>query len=220
MSKAKPTPKTAAPEALTVACVATGASLSMDDVHRLREAGVVRIAVNDAHQLFPFDIHEAGLRTLYYATDYLWIKEHNARVDAGAAGLGRATICPVASAEFGWDLVACLDTHTHGEGLAPPESGAIICGGSSGYAAISCAVKMGATRILLLGYDYGGAAHFFGLHPPQLQSASDWRAMLRPFAKLAEDAAARGIEIINCTPASAITVFKTMALADVLDTAP
>jgi hypothetical protein len=47
--------------------------------------------------------------------------------------------------------------------------GWVRTGGHSGYTAINLAVHLGATRIVLLGYDMmaspQGAHHFFGAHP-------------------------------------------------------
>lgn len=197
-------------DAGTFVCVATGASLSDWQVAMVKRAAhATVVAVNNAHELFK------GHPSLYvYATDYPWIKDNARKVD-DTAPFARLTICPVAAAEFGWTLIQCADVHAAAAGLCRiPHT--INCGGSSGYAALHCAINAGAERVILLGYDYGGAGHYFGLHPPHLQQASDWRAMLRPFPKLAEDAAALGVEVVNCSPGSAITVFKSASLEDVL----
>jgi hypothetical protein len=81
------------------------------------------------------------------------------------------------------------------------------CG--SGYMAIDLAVLGGARRVLLAaGYDnrpVAGRNHFFGDHPdgnrqPYKQWLERYRSMVKPLAAL-------GVEVVNCTPGSAIDAF-------------
>lgn len=85
-------------------------------------------------------------------------------------------------------------------------------GSNSGLQGMRVAVMLGATRIILLGLDMKGA-HYFGKHPPALKNASpgDFQRMLVQFSRWKSDA-----EVINCSPGSALTCFRTAALADVL----
>jgi len=81
-------------------------------------------------------------------------------------------------------------------------------GGNSGFQAMNLAVKQGATRLLLLGFDFRGA-HWFGQHPAGLGNPSDstmqrWVACMETAAKQLSD---RGVEVVNCSRDSALTCF-------------
>lgn len=90
--------------------------------------------------------------------------------------------------------------------------------GNSGAGAIYWAVKSGATRILLLGYDCqrtDGKSHHHGRHPEKLHDASSMHAWPGQFGKLAD--AIRGkCEVINCTRQTALNQWPRMALEDAI----
>lgn len=77
----------------------------------------------------------------------------------------------------------------------------------------------GAARIVLVGYDMkpaaDGRAHWFGDHPIKTDRAV-FSAMLNNFATLPEPLKRLGVEVINCTPDSALKVFPTDDLARLL----
>lgn len=88
------------------------------------------------------------------------------------------------------------------------EPGTIGGGGNSGFQALNLAIQFGARRILLLGYDMHGG-HWHGDHPAGMAQPKDdtmarWR---RAFQANAPLIAAMGVEVINCTPGSALTCF-------------
>jgi hypothetical protein len=104
----------------------------------------------------------------------------------------------------------------HGDGLGDPH---MHFGDNSGYQAINLAYLWGAGRIILLGYDMqhtGGKSHFFGDHPKDLQVGSDYVDWCHKFAKLAADLAARGVEVINCSRATALDCFPRATIDEVL----
>jgi len=74
---------------------------------------------------------------------------------------------------------------------------------------------MGATRILLLGYDFGGNTHWFGDHPQPLNSGHDYAGWLKSIEILARDLDAAGVEVINCSRSTAIKCFKRLSIAEV-----
>jgi hypothetical protein len=93
-------------------------------------------------------------------------------------------------------------------------------GSNSGYQAISLACLFGAARILLLGFDFarsGGKSHWHGDHPKGLSNGGAyfgrWTAHMN---RLAADAAAAGITIINCSRKTSLTCFPRQAIEDVL----
>ena len=71
---------------------------------------------------------------------------------------------------------------------------------------------------MLLGYDMqdpDGVVHWHGKHPGGLhtnQPYKQWRAKMQ---QLADDLAAEGVEVINCSRATALTCFPRAALEDV-----
>lgn len=82
-------------------------------------------------------------------------------------------------------------------------------GANSGYAAICLAAKLGAKRILLHGYDMGPRNGRVRRHdyPASLNSKprfADWIPRFRLLAPVLER---RGVEVVNCTPDSALTCF-------------
>jgi hypothetical protein len=81
--------------------------------------------------------------------------------------------------------------------------------GNSGAGAVSLAAFAGAARIMLLGYDCkngpGGKVHWHGNHPRGLGNAGSMPKWPAQFAKLAR--AVAGVEVINCSRATALTVF-------------
>lgn len=97
---------------------------------------------------------------------------------------------------------------------------ALRTGRNSGYLALGLAVHYGATRIVLLGYDMqatkGGKRHFFGNHPGAMNQASPYHAFRERYEQSAPAFAALGIDVINCTRATALTCFRRVPLEDVV----
>lgn len=108
-------------------------------------------------------------------------------------------------------------TEAHGEygrkGLRT--DGKITFGSNSGHQAIHLAYNLGAARILLLGYDFGGGGHWFGEHPPDLNCGHDYGLWLSEIEHLAHGLARQGVQVINCSRSTAITCFPRMAIEDV-----
>jgi hypothetical protein len=93
-----------------------------------------------------------------------------------------------------------------------PPNPTFPAGTNSGLQGMRVAAMLGATRIVLLGLDMKGT-HYFGKHPSTLKNSTpaDFERMLIQFRRWRSDA-----EVINCSPGSALTCFKTANLADVL----
>lgn len=88
-----------------------------------------------------------------------------------------------------------------------------VSGTNSGLLGLMVAVRMGAKRVLLLGLDLRGD-HFFGRHPEPLKNPDDHRFAV--FCRQFEAYRPRGVEILNCTPGSALDVYPRADLADCL----
>lgn len=90
---------------------------------------------------------------------------------------------------------------------------------NSGAGAIAAAHHFGARRVILLGYDCqhtGGRKHWHGDHPEgggsgNAGSVGKWPAQ---FLELVRHLA--GVEVINCSRETALTVFPRAQLEDVL----
>lgn len=83
---------------------------------------------------------------------------------------------------------------------------------NSGYRAMGVARDLGATRIVLIGFDMHGS-HYFGRHPSPLRNTAPagFRRHLAQFQRWRG-----GCEVVNCTPGSALTQFRFGSLDDEL----
>jgi len=168
-----------------------------------RAKGQIVIAINDGYQMAPWSDY------LYFC-DKKWHDWHKDRLDFQAFK-GQKISYEVSEASLQIDV----DTSKQGISFNP----SLISGGSnSGFQAINIAVLMGATRILLLGYDMkiakSGAAHWFGDHPDKVRSG--YMSWLTNFGIAADQLKDKGIEVINCSPDTALTCFKKESLASAL----
>ena len=157
------------------------------------------IVVNNAYHLAPW-------ADVLYAADEKWWRWQKGAT--GFAGL-KYTIDPQRSPWPGLQVLRNTGAH----GLERQPTG-LRTGFNSGYQAINLAVHLGAARILLLGYDMHGD-HFFGAHPDQ--SRPPFAVCLREFPSLAAPLAALGIDVVNCTPGSALRVWPVVPLAVALE---
>lgn len=179
----------------TVACVASGPSLTREDCEAVRGAGLSTIVVNSSWTLVPW-------ADVLFAMDAGWWRDHLAAVERGFAGER-------------WGYVRFPGVRaTKGE-LYPRGWG------NSGSFAISLAVVAGAARIVLLGYDCqfapDGRKHWHDDHPPHLGNAKSvgrWPYQFELVAKYATD---RGVRVVNCSRATALTCFERGSLEKQLE---
>lgn len=195
----------------TIACVAPGVSLTQDQVDRLR--GRVKVMlVGDAYRLCSW------ADWLYHADQPWWKYHHESIIAAGFSGelwtSDRAT-----AARYGLNHIRVVNR----AGLSL-DVGEIHGGSHSGYQAINLAHHFGARRILLVGYDMHGT-HFFGKHPEFVAdkrtglrntAPETFEAFLERYRELSAAANKTGLQIVNCTPASAIKFFPMMSLDQAL----
>jgi len=119
-----------------------------------------------------------------------------------------------------------------GDGLSTDPT-VIHYGHSSGYQLINLALHYGVTEMILVGYDLrypkgynghtrvtGGARHYFGEYPPQLQhwtkfnigDNGELNGLLDCYRTINPDD--YGIRIINCSPGSALDFFEVGELLE------
>lgn len=86
-------------------------------------------------------------------------------------------------------------------------------GTNSALVATMVAVSLGATKVLLCGVDlHSPGDHFFGRHPAGLKSTPAKR--LEVFKEQFARYRPKGVEIVNCTPGSALTAYRMGTLED------
>ena len=184
----------------TVACLASGPSLTPADVAYVRGKVDGVIVVNTTYQL-------ALWADALVASDVRWWGWH--RGAPAFPGLKYAT-----SKHVRWPGVTIL-RNTGPTGLERDPTG-LRHGFNTGYRAINLAVHFGASRILLLGYDMrqgpGGMEHWHGDHP--VPSRSVYPTFVRYFRTLVGPLRELGVSVINCTPGSALDCFPRAVLRD------
>jgi hypothetical protein len=209
----KPDPGSSASQAGRVSRKKTARpSLTKEDCEKAKGKAKV-IAVNDNYRLAPWADY-------LYACDARWWNHHSPVDFKGE----KWTQCPVEEnglhkeqTELAkrWGLT--LVPGRHGKGLGSPH---IHYGANSGYQAINLAYLLGAGQIVLLGYDMqctGGKQHWFGDHPEgPMKTASNYSGFVSNFTRLAEDLAAKGVDVVNCTRETALRCFRQAPLDDVL----
>ncbi len=215
----------------TVVLIGGGPSLTRDQVEIVRvahAAGKVRaIAINDAYLLAPWaDAH--------YAADSHWHRWHTDGIAMPLLGLSAAQVGARWAAFAGQkctiqnsggnvtdDAVHMLrnrDFPNNGMGLSLDPQ-VLVTGRNSGFQALNLAILAGGGRDILLGFDgqvgADGKNHWFGDHPRPTPSAA--YPLYRQAMSAAENAIlAAGVEVINCSPKSAIDSFPKMKLEDVI----
>lgn len=196
----------------TVICIATGPSLTPQDVEYCRGKGTV-LTVNDAHRLAPW------ADVLYSSDRYWWRYYHGVPAFPGV----KATI-EFSPKRYALELVKLVPemfflANTGHHGLESDPTGLRTCGQNSGGAALNLALHLGARRILLLGYDCGtpgSQRHFFGDHPRGLSNMSNFPTWRSAFETMAKPFADLGVDVVNCSRSTSISAFPCVPLKEAL----
>lgn len=185
-------------------CMASGPSLTQDDADYCRGKADGVIVVNTTYKRAPW-------ADALVASDVRWWAWHKGAPEF--KGLKYAT-----SPHVKWPSVHILK-NTGAKGLELDPSG-LRHGINTGYRAVNLAVHFGAKRILLLGYDMKRddspkrLEHWHGDHPTP--SRSHYPTFIRYFESIVEPLHELGIEVLNCTPGSALPCFSHADLRMVL----
>ncbi|MEO6588954.1 MAG: hypothetical protein ABIP06_06470 [Pyrinomonadaceae bacterium] len=190
----------------TAIILASGPSLTQEQIDAALHSGHFTIAVNATYQ-------KAPTANVCYFGDFLFAKTYIAdmrKVFKGEMWTQDATT------NGRWPDVKRM-RGGHREGLGKD---VIHTNGQSGAQAINLAYLWGYKRIILLGFDLKlgpkGEKHHHENHPApcvQGQTFSEW---LDKFVKLAADLKAEGIEVLNATPGSALKSFPMVDWKEVL----
>ncbi|GAG61285.1 unnamed protein product [marine sediment metagenome] len=196
----------------TYVVIGGGPSLTPGQVDQCQRDHVRVIAVNDAYKLAPW-------ADVLHGADARWWKRNKGILEFG--GIRSALCWDAVEGIFypGWDVglyrgMRALAS-TGVTGLEMWHHRAVRNGGNSGYQAINLAAHLGASRIILLGFDLkpatDGRHHWFGDHADW--SPPNYIAMHMGFFFLPQAAKDAGVEIVNCTPGSDLAnIFPEMPL--------
>ena len=179
----------------TVACLASGPSLTVEDCVRARDAGWATVVTNTTYRLCPW-------ADALFAHDGQWWKAHI--TDVRRCFLGRLFSPSLHMAYRGVESVA-VDMRWRNFH-------------NSGANAISVAILCGASRVVLLGYDCaltGGRSHHHGDHPAGLRNCDTLAKWPAQFAKVAAYADRHHAIVLNASRASALTCFARVDLEKV-----
>jgi len=179
----------------TVACLASGPSLSVEQLASVRDwqgPGHHVIAVNTTFKSAPW-------ADVLFAMDRRWWTHYLAEAKATFHG------------ELWTSAIKIVGVNT-----AP--SAKLGSLGNSGAGAILLARYFGAERVVLLGYDGRrgpkGEVHHHGDHPKRLSNALSLPKWAGQFERMATRL--NGMDVVNCSPETAIRVFRTAAMDEVL----
>jgi len=202
----------------TVACIATGPSLTQQQVDVARAKGFRLFVCNNAFRLAPD-------AELLYAVNLAWWDHYF--LEVRDLTCHKWTTNGEAADKYGLNWI----NERHGMGLCT-DPGTIHHGHGSGFSLVSMAHKYQARRIVLLGYDlkyapdYDGRArqigstprHFFGEYPASMQhwpSVHVRDGVHVELLDLYQTVANQGlVEIINCSPDTALECFPRMRIED------
>lgn len=196
--------------------VASGPSFSEDQaalIFNARDAGRCRIiAVNRSWERVPN-------ADVLYVADTRWLERFFPEVEARFGG--EVWTCNAsAAARFG----LCYIKGDNGAGLSAV-AGSIKHGGNAGYQAIGLACHFDAGKKVLVGFDMqhtDGRRHWHDDYTTTIDAtgkkviwsnADGVKAWARHFPALANDAKARGIDVVNCSIETALTCFRRGDLA-------
>jgi|TARA_Y100000310_G_scaffold335800_2_gene418738 hypothetical protein len=160
------------------------------------------IVVNNAFRLAPW-------ADLLYACDFNWWQEYKNPRDGGLSWVDFEGLL-VSQDARAVDALRVPSEDKPGLSLDPLR---IHQGANGGYQALNLAVLLGASRVLLLGFDMKGA-HFHQDHPsglnnPDQQHYARW---MENYQTTLPDLKRAGVEVINCTWGSALKCYPKKRL--------
>jgi hypothetical protein len=175
----------------SVACLASGPSLTAADCDLVRASGRLTVVANSTFRLCPW-------ADALYCFDPPWWRKNieDLRRDFRGQCFTQWTTPP--------KDILCARLNPKFRSF-----------GNAGANAISLAIMLGARDIVLLGYDCSlgpnGETHHFGDHEGlrNCDTLPQWPAQ---FAKLAEYANSRGARVVNATRRTALTCFPLTVL--------
>jgi hypothetical protein len=189
---------------LTAICIASGPSLTQEDVDYCRGKGRVYV------------VKECGLAApwadVLYAADTDWITDNKDRWE-DFHGEKWTVSDRAAHLHPEWNYIAAKPEKKFS--ITPGE---IATGGNSGFQIINLAVLQGAQRVVLLGFDYGydpsrQNKHWWDEEFPRKSRESNYASWNK---RMVQAAPFIPVTIVNASRQSAITCFPRIDLKDAL----
>ena len=187
---------------MTVVIMASGHGMSKAVADAVEPAFAPCIVINNTYKLAPW-------ADMLYAADHeWWLANPEAMSFEGL----KVTIRGTPHRSIRW-----LD-YTGNEGFEP-DPAFVRTGCNSGYQAVHIAAHAGASRILLCGFNLEGG-HWHPAHPAPLKQTplDEYARWIRKFETLVEPLRARNVQVLNCTPHSALKCFPYVELEEALAT--
>jgi hypothetical protein len=190
----------------TAICIASGPSLTPEDVEYCRGKGKVYV-VNNTYKLAPW-------ADVLYACDGRWWDMYHGEVESSGFKGEKWTIDFNASLKYGLKTVGVLSSAVWSN-----MQDAIATNGNSGFQVMNLAYLHAATKIILLGYDMkpraDGIRHWHGDHPHCLIQTS-FHEYPRWIEKFKQASKLINIPVINCTADTALDCFPCVPLREAL----
>lgn len=152
-----------------------------------------------------------------YAADRMWWRQN---LEAARLFYGlKATIMPNGYTDFTPEIDGVRVLGNGGPQGFDDRTDYLRTGWNSGYQALHLAAHLGVKRVLLLGFDMHSkqGEHWHGDHRWRPGYKSRYPLFIRSFAMGAAEFERRGVEVINCTPGSALTCFPAAAVDEALN---
>ena len=183
-----------------------GPSLKNFDIERLRGQRV--IAVNCAFRLAPW------IDVMYYG-DCTWPKKYGCDDFSDFRGI-KITTCPQHVNRQ--DVKVVTKKNSPYGIITDPQF--VSWNLSSGACAINLAFHFGVKRIVLLGYDMhriNGEKNWHNFYKDQQKKHEPYARFMMPFPHIEKALKKHGVECLNATPGSDLTVFPIVELDEVLN---
>ena len=199
----------------TIIVIGGGPSVAKVDMDLLFNPKFRTIGVNHSFLLGPVDLLWFG--------DFSWYQANQEAVHDFA---GLKCTCATQLPEKPWPDIkrvrrCAVAKGESREGLFGIEASApdrVRWNHNSGASAINVAYHLGASRVVLVGFDMRrikGKSHYHDHYPEHDNVKDRYEKHLRCFDQIAADAKVLGLEILNCTPGSVIKQFPFVKLGDV-----
>jgi hypothetical protein len=209
-------PIPAAWEGWTVVLIASGPSLTRGQVTTARNAWAEKrckvLGCNDAYRIAPWI---DGL----YASDTKWWDHHIESVRDTHIDL-LFSQCQMSCKKYGLWYTPGRSPNPHGPGLSF-DPRCLVFGYNSGFSLFNLSILLGVTKVILIGYDCKVSdthqKHWFGDHPPQMNKLPEYESWAKCYYSTVDLLDERGIEVVNCSPGSAIGAFRRSTIGVELD---
>ena len=198
----------------TVVVMASGPSMTQEQADYVKESACRSIVVNTTYKLAPW-------ADILYAADRWWWQHYDCAPDFFGIRVGVGWRFKIDKPIVGWPhseeaKKVFLVGITEHEGLELENPSGLCGGGNSGYQAVNLAVRLGAKRIVLLGFDLKEKCHWHEEHQGRATGYWNYEKWAKNFDTMVEPLNELGVEVINCSPDSAIEAFEKRDLEEVI----